>query len=94
MQSAQIVRPALGKSARQLGMADELGMVVTECGGAEDMVGMDMGHDHIADRQPSPGADRGPEHDPLMIAAAGVDHRHRVISDDEPDIGDFAVICR
>ena len=94
MQSAQIVRAALGKSARQLGMADELGMVVTECGGAEDMVGMDMGHDHIADRQPSPGADCGPEHDPFMIAAAGVDHRDRVISDDEPDIGDFVVICR
>jgi len=63
-------------------------------GGAENMVGMDMGHDHIADRQPSPGADCGPEHDPFMIAAAGVDHRDRIISDDEPDIGDFVIIGR
>ena len=94
MQSAKIISAALGKSAGQLGMADEIGMVVAKRGGAKDMVGMDVGHDHIADRQLGARADRRAKLGPFAIAPAWVDHRDGIVSDDKTDIGDLVVICR
>ena len=94
MQPAQIIVAALGQCARQLGMADEIGMIVAERGGPENMIGMDVGHDHIADRQPGSRTDRRAQLGSLAIAAAGIDHRDGIVSDDKSDIGDLVVVFR
>jgi hypothetical protein len=55
---------------------------------------MHVGVDHIADRQGGHRTDRPAQ--PLAFdgAAAGIDHRHRRLADDEADIGDAAFVLR
>ena len=92
MQPAEVIVAALGKGARQFGMPDEIGVVVAEGGGPEDVVGMDVGQDHISDRPIRAGADRCAQRASLREAAAGVDDRHGLIADDEADIGDRVLV--
>ena len=75
-------------------MPDKIGMVVAEGRGTEDVVGMDVGQDHISDRPIGERPDRGAQLATLSSAAARIDHRHRVVSENEADIGDRIVIRR
>ncbi len=74
-------------------MADEFGVIVSKRGGAKNVVGMDMGQDHIADRLIGAGAYCGAERDALYEAAAGIDDRDRVAADNKADIGDSVFVC-
>src|SRR6516225_11086080 len=48
--SPQVIVASLREGARQFDMANEIGMVVAESCGTEDVVGMDVSQDHISDR--------------------------------------------
>src|SRR4029077_11607789 len=91
-QSAEIILTSLTYRAWQLGVAYEIGMVVSEGGGAEDMVGMDVGQNHIADRQIRLVADRRPNRPSLRKAAARVDHGDRNCPDDKAYICDRVLV--
>ena len=73
-------------------MADEIGVVVSKGGRAEDMVGMHMGEDHIANRAIGMRADRRAQRRSLGEAAAGVDDRDSIGADNESDIGDAVLV--
>jgi hypothetical protein len=75
-------------------MADELRLICRESGRAEDVVGMDVGQHHIADRPVRRGADRVPQALSLDGAAAGIHHHHRLVADDEADIGEPILVGR
>ena len=94
LQPAEVIVAALRKGARQFGMPDKIGVVVAEGSRPEDMVGMDVSQDHIADRPICLGADRCAQRAALREASAGVDDRHGLIADDKADIGDRIRICR
>ena len=94
LQPAEVVIAALGEGARQLGMPDEIGVIFAKRGRPEDVVGMDVGQDHIADRPIGTRADRGAQRAALLEAAAGIDDRYRSGPDDEADIGDRVVVRR
>src|SRR5207244_10372326 len=91
-QPAKVVVAALGEGARQLGMTDEIGVILAEGGSPEDVVRMDMGQDHIADRPVRAGADRRAQRAALLEAAAGIDDRYGSATDDEADIGDRVLV--
>ena len=73
-------------------MADEHGSAAHECCVAKDVVRMAVRVDDISDRLVGAGADRSQQPLAFANAAAGVDHRHRVVADDEPDIGGRALV--
>lgn len=56
------------------------------------MVGMAVGVDDIADRLGRAGPHGGQQRLAFAKAAAGVDHGHGLIADDEADIGDVAFV--
>jgi hypothetical protein len=70
-QISQIERAALRQSAGKLGVADELGAVVLERGGTEDMVGMHMRQNDEANRPIGNFPDRRAQTLALARAAAG-----------------------
>ena len=84
--------PALGDHLRQGGMADELGMVPGEGRRAQNMVGVDVRHDHIADWQRSAGADRLAKRAAIGQAAAGIDHGDQVSPHHEADVADGVLV--
>ena len=69
--------PAGGERARQVPVTDEAGSILDEGGIAEDVIGMAVRVDDVADRLVGPGANRRKQLPPLANAAAGVDHRNR-----------------
>ena len=75
-------------------MPDKIGMVVAESCGTEDVVGMDVGQDHISDRPIGECPDRGAQLATLSSAAARIYHRHGVVSENEADIGNRIAIRR
>src|SRR6516165_3862883 len=74
-------------------MSDEIGMVVAKGSGAENMIGMDMGQDHIPDRTVGARLDCRMQFVSLFGTPARIDHRYSVVSDNEADIGDLICIC-
>jgi hypothetical protein len=92
-QPADVIVAALGKGARQFGVPDKIGAVVAEGRGPEDMVGMDVGQNHISDRLIRTRADRCAQPASLREAAAGVDDCHGLIANDKADIGDRVFVC-
>ena len=58
----------------------------------EDMVGMGVGGDDVANGLRRPRPQGGEEGLALDQAAAGVDHGHGVVADDGADIGDIAFV--
>ena len=92
--SPQVIVAALCEGARQFDMADKIGVVVAESCGTEDVVGMDVGQDHILDWPIGERPDRGAQLATLPSAAARIDHRHGVVSDNEADIGNCVIIRR
>ena len=75
-------------------MPDKIGMVVAESCGTEDVVGMDVGQDHISDRPISERPDRGAQLATLSSAAARIYHRHGVVSENGADICNRIAIRR
>ena len=73
-------------------MADKYGSIANECCVAKDVIRMAVGVDDVADRLVGAGADRREQLPSLADAAAGIDHRNRACADDEPDIGDRAIV--
>ncbi len=73
-------------------MADELGMVLLEDAGAEDVVGVNVGHHHIADWDARDARDVGPQALAVLEAPAGVNHGDGVPAYDEADVGDGVVV--
>jgi hypothetical protein len=92
--SPQVIVAALRERAGQFGMPDKIGTVVAESCGTEDVVGMDVGQDHISDRPISERPDRGAQLATLSSAAARIYHRHGVVSENEADIGNRIAIRR
>ena len=88
----EIIRPARRQRLRQLAVADEAGSLCGEGRIAEDMVGMAVGVDDVADRLGCAGPHRRQQRLALTEAAAGVDHGHRILADDKADIGDVAFV--
>ena len=84
-----VIVAAGGDVRRQAGaMADENRMVRQEGYGAEAVVGMGMGEDHVADRQPGGRLDGGAQADAIGEAATGIDDGDGALANDEADIGD------
>src|SRR5262249_3388554 len=73
-------------------MSGEQGSVAAKGSVAKDMIGMAMRADDVSDRLVGAGADRRQQPPSLTHTAAGVDHRDRLVTDDEADIGDRAVV--
>ena len=73
-------------------MADECHARANEGGVAENVIGMNMRIDDVANRLCCHGADRGEETGALARAAAGVDHRDGIVAYDEADVGDVAFV--
>ena len=73
-------------------MADKPGSIAHEGRIAEDMIGMTVGVDDIADRLVGARADRRKQPLAFTHAAAGIDHSDRVVADDEADIGNVAFV--
>jgi hypothetical protein len=68
-------------------VAYELWVVLFECGRAEDVVGVDVGHHHVLDRELGFLANGGAQTLAVNAASARVDDRHGVTPDDEADVG-------
>ena len=78
--------------ARQILVPDKNGSIPHERRVAEDVIGMNVRVDDIANRLWRHGADRSQQTRTFARAAAGIDHRNRVIADNEADIGGVALI--
>ncbi len=77
---------------RQVAVAHEGDAGGREGGVAEDMIGMHVSIDDEADRLCGPGPHRRQHLLAFAHAAAAVDHRHDVATDDETRIGDGAFV--
>ena len=73
-------------------MTNKLGSILHEGGVAEDMIGMAMRVDDVSDRLVGAGSDGREQLQSLANAATGVDDRNGVGADDEPDIGNSAIV--
>jgi hypothetical protein len=73
-------------------VADDGGADLPECHVAEDMVGVHVGVDQVADRLGAYLADRGDEGVRLDQAAAAVDDGDGVGADDDAEVGDRALV--
>src|SRR5678815_1701815 len=85
-EAVEIELAAGGQRPGQVLVADEHGAVAGERGVSEDVIGMAVGIDDIADRPVGAGANGGEQALALANAAARVDHRDRAFADDETDI--------
>ena len=94
LQAPGIVGFAPCQRRRQGAVADDLGLFRQERGRAEDMIGMHVALDEVADRQVGVPPDGFPQSLAPEPAAAAVDHRDLLAADDEADIGDGAEIGR
>ena len=93
-QVVQVIVAAHGERDRQLGVPDECGAVGHECGVAEQVVGMHVARDHEADRPCCDLPDGRVQASAGARAAAGVDHRDRLVPEHEPDVRDVGEILR
>ena len=75
-------------------MTDKVGVVAAKSRRPEDMVGVNVGEDHISDRLFSTDPDCCSQRFSLGITPAGVDHRHRLVAEDEADIRDPVLVRR
>ena len=73
-------------------MADEGRSVLHEGGIAENVIGVAMRVDDVADRLVGPRANGCQQSSSLAKAATGIDHGDGILSDDETDIGNRAVV--
>src|SRR5438094_249170 len=73
-------------------MADEAGSLSDKGRIAEHVVGMSMGVDDVADRLAGAGPYRGEQRLAFAEAAPRIDHGHRVLTDNETDIGNGALV--
>ena len=91
-EGVEVELSARRQRARQIAVAHEHCPLALECCIAENMVGMHMRIDHIADRLGGPCTDRGQQAAALAGTAAGIDHRDRVVADHKCDVGDGAFV--
>jgi hypothetical protein len=75
-----------GQRPRQVLVADEYG--AGKCCVAENMIGVHVGVDHVANGLRRLRANSRQQPPPLAHAATGIDHCHRFRPHDEADIGD------
>src|SRR5579863_5128997 len=68
-------------------MAYKLWVVLLECWCAEDMVGVDVGHHHVFDRELGFLTNGGAQTLAVDATSARVDDRHGVMADYEADVG-------
>jgi hypothetical protein len=68
-------------------MAHKLWVVLLECRRAEDVIGVDVGHHHVFDRELGFPAYGGSQAFPVNAASARVEDRYCITADDEPDVG-------
>jgi hypothetical protein len=73
-------------------VTDKAGSFLDEGDVAENVVGMAVRVDDVADRPVGPGTNRGKQLLRLTNASAGVDHRNCAVADDETDIGGRASV--
>ena len=75
-------------------MVSHEGYVVAERGIAENVVGVLVRVDHIADRLAGDSADRRQQRLPDLHAAAGIDNRDGIAPDDDANVRDVPGIRR
>src|SRR5262249_54069692 len=92
--AAQVVFPTLREGAGEFGMADEIGVIIAKGRGAEDMVGMDMRQDHIADPPVGSPADRRAQRRSFFEAATRIDDGDGIAADDKADVRDRVTVRR
>ena len=88
----EIELSARGQRTWQVRMADKGRPVLHESGVSENMIGMAMRIDDVADRLAGPGTNSRHQLSSLAQAATRIDHRDRVLANDETDIGNPAVV--
>ena len=71
-------------------MANDLRAIGGKSGPPENMVGMTVGEDQVADRQPGDPANRFAQRCPNPWTAPGVDDRHRLLANNKADVGNVA----
>jgi hypothetical protein len=71
-------------------MANDLRAIGCKGGPAEDVVGMTVGEDQVADWQPGDPAHRFAQRRPNPWTAPGVDDRHRLLANNKADVGNVA----
>ena len=89
-----VERAAQGERLRQIGVPDESRTCLRERRIAEQVIGMRMAVDHIADGFGGQRPDGGEQPRAFAHAAAGIDHGDQVLSDDDTDVGDVALVLR
>jgi hypothetical protein len=68
-------------------VTDKLWLVVLECGRSKDVIGVDVGHHYVLDRELSRPSNGCAQTLAIGQASAWVYDRYRVAADDEPDVG-------
>src|SRR6185437_11235593 len=96
---AEIIIAARGQRARQILVPDENRSLwykrislLYKRRVAKNVIGVNMGIDHVANGLRRYVADGGKQSLAFAGAAAGVDHGHRVVADDEAEIGGIALV--
>jgi hypothetical protein len=89
---SEVARPARGERLGEVAVADEGGALPREGRVAEEVVGVDVGVDDVADRQPGLGAHRRQKPSAGRLAALGVDDGDGVAADHEAGIGDGSFV--
>src|SRR4051794_37704763 len=88
----EIELSARSQRTRQVRVTDKGRSVLHESAIAEHVIGMAMRVDDVADRLAGPGANGCHQLSSLAEAATRIDHGDRILSNDEADIGDRAVV--
>jgi hypothetical protein len=88
----EIELSARGERAWQVRVADKNRSVLHESGVTEDMIGMAVRVDDVADRLAGAGANGCHQLPSLADAATRIDHGDRILADDETNIGNCAVV--
>ena len=88
----EIELSARGQRARQVGVADKGRSVLHEGGVAKDVIGVAVRIDDVTDRLVGPRTNSCHQSPSLAKTATGIDHGDRILSDDETDIGNRAVV--
>ena len=84
----EVERAAHRQRLRQIGVTDECGAGLRERAIAEQVIGMRMAVNHVADGLRCHRPDGSEEFDTFAHAAAGIDHGDEVLPDDDADVGE------
>ena len=92
IEAVPVILPPVGQRPRQVPVPDDLRAGLGEDARAEDVVGMHVRQDHVADRHIRARPDRAPERLPDPARITGIDDGDGGLSDDHAEIGHVSAV--